>query len=49
MMKKLKSYNILTEFHEIKDSPHSFWSADPWFTETLNYTVDFLNKVLKKK
>lgn len=47
MMKKLQSYNIPTEFHEIKDSPHSFWSAEPWFTETLNYTVDFLNKVLK--
>jgi acetyl esterase len=48
MMKKLKSYNIPSEFHEIKDTPHSFWSAEPWFTETLNYTVDFLNKVLKK-
>ncbi|GEJ43821.1 alpha/beta hydrolase [Chryseobacterium sp. ON_d1] len=47
MMKKLRSYNIPTEFHEIKDSPHSFWSAEPWFTETLNYIVDFLNKVLK--
>lgn len=47
MMKKLKSYNIPTEFHEIKDTPHSFWSAEPWFTETLNYTVDFLNKILK--
>ncbi|UMQ41187.1 alpha/beta hydrolase [Chryseobacterium sp. Y16C] len=47
MMKKLKSYNIPTEFHEIQDTPHSFWSAEPWFTETLNVTVDFLNKVLK--
>ncbi|MFC3160775.1 Acetyl esterase/lipase [Chryseobacterium arachidis] len=47
MMKKLKGYNIQTEFHEIKDTPHSFWSAEPWFTETLNLTVDFLDKVLK--
>jgi len=47
MMKKLKSYNIPTEFHEIKDTPHSFWSAEPWFTETLNLTLDFLDKVLK--
>lgn len=47
MMKKLKIYNIPTEFHEIKDTPHSFWSAEPWFTETLNLTIDFLNKVLK--
>ena len=47
MMKKLKAYHIPTEFHEIKDSPHSFWSAEPWFTETLKYTVEFLNKILK--
>lgn len=47
MMKKLKYYNIPTEFHEIKDTPHSFWSAEPWFTETLNLTISFLDKVLK--
>ncbi len=47
MMKLLKSYNIPTEFHEIKDSPHSFWLVQPWFDETFKYTVDFLDKVLK--
>ncbi|MFY1047846.1 alpha/beta hydrolase [Chryseobacterium sp. GP-SGM7] len=47
MMKKLKSYRTFTEFHEIKDTPHSFWYAEPWFTETLNLTVDFLDKTLK--
>ncbi|MDF2933145.1 MAG: alpha/beta hydrolase [Chryseobacterium sp.] len=47
MMKRLKSFNIPTEFHEIKDTPHSFWSAEPWFTETLNLTVQFLDKNLK--
>jgi acetyl esterase len=47
MMKKLKSYGTFTEFHEIKNTPHSFWSAEPWFTETLNLTVDFLDKTLK--
>ncbi|MDF2554047.1 MAG: alpha/beta hydrolase [Chryseobacterium sp.] len=47
MMKKLKNFNIPTEFHEIKDTPHSFWSAEPWFTETLNLTVQFLDKNLK--
>ena len=47
MMKKLKSFETFTEFHEIKDTPHSFWSAEPWFTETLNLTVDFLDKTLK--
>lgn len=47
MMKILKSHHIYTEYHEIKDTPHSFWSAEPWFTETLNLTVDFLDKTLK--
>ncbi len=49
MMKILKSFGIYTEFHEIKDTPHSFWSAEPWFTETLNYILDFLNNRIKKK
>lgn len=47
MIKKLKQYNIPTEFHEIKESPHSFWLVQPWFGETLEYIVDFLDKVLK--
>lgn len=47
MMNKLKSFNTYTEVHEIKGTPHSFWSAEPWFTETLNVTVRFLNKVFK--
>lgn len=48
MIRKLEQYNIPTEFHEIKDSPHSFWLVQPWFDETLKYTVEFLDKVLKK-
>ncbi len=47
MMNKLKGFKTYTEVHEIKDTPHSFWSADPWFTETLNVTVLFLDRVLK--
>ncbi|MBN9337043.1 MAG: alpha/beta hydrolase [Chryseobacterium sp.] len=47
MIKKLKQYNIPTESHEIKESPHSFWLVKPWFGETLGYIVDFLDKVLK--
>jgi len=47
MMKILRSHNIFTEYHEIKDTPHYFWSAEPWFTETLNLTVDFLDKTMK--
>lgn len=46
MMKKLKDYNIATEFYEIKDSPHSFWCVEPWFTETFELVIRFLNKTL---
>ncbi|WP_374444857.1 alpha/beta hydrolase [Epilithonimonas sp.] len=47
MIEILKRNNIYYEIHEIKDSPHSFWLVQPWFDETLKYTVDFLDKVLK--
>lgn len=47
MMKILHQYNIHTEMHEIKDSPHSFWLANPWFEESLDVTVKFLNKIFK--
>lgn len=47
MMKLLNHYNIYTEMHEIKDSPHSFWLLEPWFDETLDFTVKFLNKIFK--
>lgn len=49
MMKKLESFGTYTEFHEIKDTPHSFWSAEPWFSETLKYTLDFLNMIKNKR
>ena len=48
MVKILKANKIYYEIHEIKDSPHSFWLVQPWFDETLKYTVEFLDKVLKK-
>jgi len=47
MMALLNTYGIYNEMHTIPDTPHSFWLMHPWFETTLNYTVDFLNKVLK--
>ena len=49
MIKILESNKIYYEVYEIKDSPHSFWLVQPWFDETLDYTVKFLDKVLKNK
>ncbi|MBD0823734.1 alpha/beta hydrolase [Aestuariibaculum marinum] len=47
MLHILNKHNIYNETHTLKESPHSFWLANPWFDTTLNYTVNFLNKVLK--
>ncbi|MEN3323194.1 alpha/beta hydrolase [Mariniflexile soesokkakense] len=47
MIAILNKYDIYNEVHTIPDSPHSFWLMHPWFETTLNYTINFLNKVLK--
>ncbi|PXY42702.1 esterase [Flavobacterium cheongpyeongense] len=47
MIAILNQNNIYNEVHTIKDSPHSFWFFNPWFSETVFYTTQFLDKVLK--
>ncbi|MBP0904218.1 alpha/beta hydrolase fold domain-containing protein [Mariniflexile gromovii] len=47
MVAILDSFQIYNEVHTISKSPHSFWLVYPWFETTLDYTVNFLNKVLK--
>lgn len=47
MISILNEHQIYNEIHTIPDSPHSFWLMHPWFETTLNYTVNFLNKVFK--
>jgi len=47
MITILNKYNIYNEIHTIPDTPHSFWLMHPWFETTINFTVSFLNKVLK--
>lgn len=47
MIKQYDEWKIYSEVHTLPDSPHSFWLMDPWFEPTLNYTVQFLNKVFK--
>lgn len=47
MLKILDSAGIYSEVHEIPQSPHSFWLLHPWFKQTSNYVVNFLNKVFK--
>lgn len=47
MIAILNQNNIYNEVHTIKDSPHSFWFFNPWFDETVLYTVQFLDKIFK--
>lgn len=49
MISILNIYNIYNETHTIPNTPHSFWLINPWFKITLNYTIKFLNRVLKNK
>ncbi|MCF4101073.1 pectinesterase family protein [Gillisia sp. M10.2A] len=48
MLKILDEHSIYNEVHTIQDSPHSFWLMHPWFDETLDLTLSFLDKTLKK-
>ncbi|PTB97308.1 esterase [Marivirga lumbricoides] len=47
MVKLLDKYHIYSEVHTLEDSPHSFWLVHPWFEPTYEFTVKFLDKVLK--
>ncbi|QQY82321.1 alpha/beta hydrolase [Tamlana sp. s12] len=41
----LKIFQTYTETRTIPSAPPAFWLMDPWFDMTLDYSVDFLNKV----
>lgn len=43
--KILDQYHIYTEVYSFPDSPHGFCLFEPWFTPTVNYIVNFLEKV----
>jgi pectinesterase len=48
-IRKLDSLHIYSEVHTFAGAPHSFNMFNPWFWPTVNYTVAFLDKVLKGK
>lgn len=49
MQRQLTQLGIYTEVHSFLDAPHPFPLFHPWFAPTLQYTVDFLDKVFKMK
>jgi acetyl esterase/lipase len=47
LIKIMQQKNIYTEVHTFAGAPHTFCLFEPWFTPTIKYTVDFLNKTIK--
>ena len=41
----LDKHQIYTEVHTIENTPHPFWLFHPWFEPTVNYMVDFLDRI----
>lgn len=48
MAQLLKKYKIYYEIHSIPQTIHTFWLFSPWFEQTFNLTVNFLQKVFYK-
>ncbi|MBX2990842.1 MAG: alpha/beta hydrolase [Bacteroidetes bacterium] len=48
MIERLNGFGIYSEVHTIPGTPHSFWMFHPWFEETAERAVSFLNAILKK-
>ena len=44
----LNSHGINSEVHTLLNTPHPFWLFHPWFEQSVEYMVAFLDKVLKK-
>ena len=49
MIAHLNKLGIYSEVHTIPDSPHPFWLFHPWFQQTLERTLKFLNKTLNHR
>lgn len=45
MILELQSYQIHTEVHTFKQSPHSFWLVHPWFEPTVEHCLRFLKEI----
>lgn len=47
MIAKLNQHGIYSEVQSFRNAPHVFPLFHPWFADTVKYTVNFLDKVLK--
>ena len=48
MIKILNQYNIYNQVENFTNAPHSFWLFHPWFEDTTEYVIKFLDKTFKK-
>jgi acetyl esterase/lipase len=46
MIARLKGMNIDSDVFTLHSVPHTFWLFDPWFEETMQISLQFLNKTL---
>lgn len=44
MIAKLRKFDICYEVRTIPNTPHAFWLFHPWFEQTLQYAIDFLDR-----
>ncbi|TGE04287.1 alpha/beta hydrolase [Hymenobacter fodinae] len=49
LRRQLTQFGIYSEVHQFPEAPHPFPLFNPWFAPTLQYTVEFLDKVLKPR
>jgi pectinesterase len=47
MIKILDKHKIYSQVETIPNSPHTFWLFHPYFKDTVNYIIQFLDKSLK--
>ena len=48
MIQLLNLYGIYNQVETIENSPHTFWLFHPWYNKTVEYIVEFLNKIVKE-
>lgn len=47
MIAILNHFAIYNQVITIPNAPHSFWFYEPWFNTTIDYSVQFLDKIFK--
>ena len=47
LIRILDTFGIYSEVHTLDGAPHNFWLFHPWFGPTVEFMVDFLDKVFK--